>query len=299
LKIFEKIAVAEAKVHGTTIDKIHFHEVGATDSIIDIVGAAVCFDYLNVDRVLASKVEVGGGFVKCAHGVFPVPAPATMEILKGIPCTFGKVESETTTPTGAAILAAMVDEFTTNPEITAHSIAYGIGYKDFSIPNVLRVVSGESEKKAISDYDIENNILIETNIDDMISEDYEILMEKLLSAGALDVFVTPIIMKKSRPANKLSILCGVTEKESLLEILFQNSSSFGVRVSTMEKIMLKREMKRMDTSYGPVRIKRGFLNGEVCKWKIEFEDLKALSENFSKSIHLLRTELIKEIKINE
>jgi len=296
MKIFEKVAVAEAKVHGTTVDKVHFHEVGATDSIIDIVGAALCFDYLNVDRVLASKVEVGGGFVNCAHGTFPVPAPATTEILKGIPCTYGKVDSETTTPTGAAILAAMVDEFVESPALTVETIGYGLGYKDFTIPNVLRVMIGDSVKAESGDFETDKNLLIECNIDDMISEDYEVLMDKLLKAGALDVFFTPITMKKSRPANKLSILTVSAEKDSLLDIVFRYSTSFGVRITDVDKVMLHRDLISFESSLGPVRIKKGIVNGEVVKWKIEYEDLKSLSVKHSRSINSIRNEITKEVK---
>ena len=297
LKIFEKVAVAEAKVHGTTVEKVHFHEVGATDSIVDTVGAAVCLDYLNVDKILASTVEVGGGFVNCAHGVFPVPAPATTEILKGIPCSYGKVDSETTTPTGAAILAAMVDEFESHPEMTVSKIAYGIGFKDFSIPNVLRVMVGETEQKIISDYEQENNLVIESNIDDMNSEDYQLVMELLLSHGALDVYITPIIMKKSRPANTISILTLPEKKEELLQILFKNTTSFGVRVFPVQKIMLKRDIKTVNTSYGPVRVKIGITDGSIVKWKMEYEDLKSIAEKHSKSLISLRNEIIKEIEL--
>ena len=296
LKIFERIAVAEAKVHGTTVEKIHFHEVGATDSIVDIVGAAVCLDYLNVDKIMASKVEVGGGFVNCAHGTFPVPAPATTEILKGIPCTYGKVDSETTTPTGAAILAAMVDEFLATPELVIEKIGYGLGYKDFKIPNVLRVMLGESVESQSRDYDVEDNLLIETNIDDMKSEDYEILMERLLSAGALDVFVTPIIMKKSRPANKLSILLTLDKKDELLSILFRNSTSFGVRITKAEKNMLKREMSIVETSFGPVKIKKAIINGKIEKWKLEYDVVKTIAETQSISVNNLRNKLTAEIE---
>lgn len=296
LKMFREVAVAEAKVHGTTIDKVHFHEVGATDSIVDIVGAAICFDYLNVDRILASKVEVGGGFVKCAHGMFPVPAPATTEILQGIPCTYGKVDSETTTPTGAAILAAMVDEFIPQPELTVHTIGYGIGYKDFTIPNVLRLMTGEISSKRKSSYIHDRNLMIECNLDDMNSEDYQHIMDSLFRAGALDVYLTPIFMKKNRPASKISVLTDEQNKEKCINILFEHTSTFGLRISGVEKIMLKREIRTIETKYGPVNVKIEKKEGASGKWKLEYEDLKKLAEKNSKSLRSLRIELSDEVK---
>jgi len=296
LKIFREVAVAEAKVHGTTIDKVHFHEVGATDSIVDIVGAALCLDYLNVDKILASKVEVGGGFVKCAHGIFPVPAPATTEILKNIPCTYGKVDSETTTPTGAAILAAMVDEFAGQPEFTVDTIGYGLGYKDFEIPNVLRIMSGEYSPIEKKEYNFDRNLLLECNLDDMISEDYQHLMDLLFDSGALDVYMTSIIMKKGRPALKISVLTDPGLKDQCLAVLFKHTTTFGIRITEVDKIMLKREIRTIETSFGPVDVKIEMKEGMAGKWKLEYEDLKALSEKNDISLQSLRLQLNSEVK---
>ena len=202
LDMFMKVAEAEAKVHGKTLYEVHFHEVGAIDSIVDMVGAAICIDYLKVDKIMASPVQVGGGFVKCAHGLMPVPAPATVEILKNIPINTGIVPFETTTPTGAAILAANVEEFTPKIDFSIKKIAYGIGHRDLEIPNVLRVYLGEEEEAE----KIEEQYILETNIDDMNPEFYGYVEEKLFEKGALDVFKTPIFMKKGRPGVKLSVL---------------------------------------------------------------------------------------------
>lgn len=289
IKIFTKVAEAEAKVHGTTIDKVHFHEVGATDSIVDIVGAALCLDYLNVDKIISSTVEVGGGFVKCQHGLFPVPAPATTEILKGIPCSYGRVDSETTTPTGAAILAAMVDEFTTNPNLIVDKIAYGLGFKDFTIPNVLRVMIGETDQIK------QTNILIESNLDDMYAEDFQIVMEKLITAGALDVYTTPITMKKARPGVKLSVLVTDFVKEACIEIIFKHTTTFGIRLLNVEKIELNREIKTVDTTYGKVQVKFEKQGDKIGKWKLEYEDLKLLAGKNDISIPDLRKKLIQQI----
>ncbi|MDA3956863.1 nickel pincer cofactor biosynthesis protein LarC [Oceanispirochaeta sp.] len=289
LKIFQRIAEAEAKVHGTTIDEVHFHEVGATDSIVDIVGAAVCFDYLKVDRIISSPVQVGGGFVECAHGTFPVPAPATTEILKGIPCRYGGVDSETTTPTGAAILAAMVDEFTENPEITVSKVGYGLGFKDFKIPNVLRAMLGESESVADQNYLREENLLIECNIDDMVAEDLEVLMSVLLEKGALDVTFTSIMMKKSRPAVQISVLTGKKEESQVIEALFEHSSTFGIRMMPVQKLMLPRETRKIETPLGPVRIKLGTGEKGAGRWKPEYEDIRALADKHSMSHRNVRS----------
>jgi hypothetical protein len=208
LDIFGKIAAAEAKIHGHSIDEVHFHEVGAIDSIVDVVGAAICFEVLNVDKIISSPVQVGGGFVKCAHGMLPVPAPATSEILTGIPIRSGIVPFETTTPTGAAILAATAGRFADRFDFTPLKIGYGIGQRDTDVPNVLRVFLGETDdEKQDLDVEVKEACLMECNIDDMNPELYEGIVERLFEQGALDVYLTPIIMKKSRPAVKISILC--------------------------------------------------------------------------------------------
>ncbi|NQT61116.1 MAG: nickel pincer cofactor biosynthesis protein LarC [Bacteroidetes bacterium] len=275
IAIFRKVAEAESKVHGVGIDEVHFHEVGATDAIVDIVGAALCIDYLKVDRIIASPVQVGGGFVECAHGTFPVPAPATTEILKNIPCKFGAVNRETTTPTGAAILAASVDEFTSSPEMVPEKISYGLGTKDFPIPNVLRLVLGTTEPE---ESEGKENLLIECNLDDMTGEDLGYLMNRLFDAGALDVFYTPIQMKKNRPAVKLSVLCLPRLKETISGTLFNYSGTFGIRVSRVEKVMMERTTKQVPTKWGNVRLKEGVLpSGEVTR-KVEYEDLARIAD---------------------
>ena len=227
MEMFMKVARAEAKVHGKPLYEIHFHEVGAMDSIVDIVGAAICLNYLNVDKIMSSSVELGGGFVKCAHGLIPVPAPATVEILKGIPVKFGAVPFETTTPTGAAILAANVDEFKDDNNFIVNKIGYGIGNRDTEIPNVLRVMLVEQGNKKVKhinkseqvdkdEYDNEiYEHIIECNIDDMNSELYEFIIDKLFYEGALDVYLTPIVMKKGRPSIKISVLCNDEKVEKI------------------------------------------------------------------------------------
>jgi len=278
LNIFRKLAEAEAKVHHHDIEDVHFHEVGAVDSIVDIVGAAVCLDYLKVDKVLSSAVQVGGGFVKCAHGTLPVPAPATVEILKGIPIKAGIVPYETTTPTGAAILAATVDDFTEHFHFTPKGIGYGIGQRDTEIPNVLRVIVGEVPEEAfVNDVATQNAILMECNIDDMNPEMYDFMMDAFFAKGAHDVFLTPILMKKSRPAVKISVLCNVREREAMEEVFWLQTSTFGLRTYPVSKAMLRKEFSKQPTKYGEISVKHAYFRGRRIKSKPEYEDCKRLA----------------------
>jgi uncharacterized protein (TIGR00299 family) protein len=270
IAIFEEIARAEAKIHAKTVDEIHFHEVGAIDSIVDIVGASICIDYFKPEKILSSTPELGGGFVKCAHGTFPVPAPATAEILTGIPIKKGKVDKETTTPTGAAILKIFVDEFIDSTNFSIEKTAYGIGHHDLEIPNVLRVYIGETKKN--EDAKEAHALLIECNIDDMNPEHYDYLMDKLFESGAQDVFFVPIIMKKSRPAVQVKVLCESSRKEALENILLTETTSLGLRYFPVHKSMLGRNIRSIDTQYGPIRIKEGILMGKTIKSKAEYDD---------------------------
>lgn len=274
LDIFMKVAKAEAKVHGKDLYEIHFHEVGAIDSIVDIVGAAVCLNYINVDKIIASPVQVGGGFVKCAHGIMPVPAPATAEILKDIPMNTGLVQFETTTPTGAAILAANSEEFTKNIDFKIKKIAYGIGHRDLEIPNVLRVYLGEKESAEEKD----EQYILETNIDDMNPEFYGYVEEKLFEVGALDVFKTPIYMKKGRPGIKLSVLVGSGKEDDILKVIFEDTTSLGIRRYKVEKIMLNREFSKVSTEYGDITVKKAYYKGKLVKYKPEYEECKTIAK---------------------
>ncbi|EGW38847.1 nickel pincer cofactor biosynthesis protein LarC [Desulfosporosinus sp. OT] len=273
LKMFLRIAIAEAKVHGKSIDEVHFHEVGAIDSIVDIVGSAIALDYLKVDKIIASPVQVGGGFVKCAHGIIPVPAPATVEVLKGIPIKTGLVSFETTTPTGAVILAANVEEFTDKIDFSIEKIGYGLGSRELEIPNVLRVYLGKTENHA----EIDEQYILETNIDDMNPEFYSYLEERLFEIGALDVYKTPIIMKKGRPAIKLSILVNKTKEKEVMEVIFRETTSIGIRKFKVEKIMLNRKFSTVKTKYGDITIKSSYYEGDLFKYKAEYEDCKKIA----------------------
>lgn len=276
LGMFRRVAEAEAKVHGKPLYEVHFHEVGAVDSIVDIVGAAVCLDFLQVDKVMASPVQVGGGFVKCAHGIIPVPAPATVEILQGIPLKFGLVPFETATPTGAAILAENVDVFTDRMDFTIEKIGYGLGHRELDIPNVLRVYLGSDGLGP----DREDQYILETNIDDMNPEIYGYIEQKLFEKGALDVYKTPIWMKKSRPAIKLSVLIKERQEQDILDIIFRETTALGMRKYKVEKIMLQRDFTQVKTKYGEVTVKNAYYHGKLIKYKPEYEDCKNLaSEN--------------------
>lgn len=280
LDMFMKVAEAEAKVHGKPLYEVHFHEVGAIDSIVDMVGAAICLDYLKVDKIIASPVQVGGGFVKCAHGLMPVPAPATVEILKNIPVNAGIAQFETTTPTGAAILATNVEEFTRNLDFSIKKIAYGIGHRDLEIPNVLRVYLGEKE----SSEKVGEHYILETNIDDMNPELYGYVEEKLFEAGALDVFKTPIFMKKGRPGIKLSVLTNEKVEQDALDVIFEETTSIGARKYKVEKIMLDRDFSKVKTEYGDITIKKSYYKGNLVKYKPDYEECKIIAKEKNISI---------------
>jgi hypothetical protein len=274
-KIFMKVAVAEAKVHGIALDHVHFHEVGAVDSIIDVVGAAICYNALKVDGVHVSTVELGSGFVKCDHGKLPVPAPATAEIITGLPVKKGGVDFEATTPTGAAILAALGTDFSAGLPLKIEKTAYGVGQKDSrDIPNLLRVFMGETIASNQSGHDA---VQLECNIDDMNPEFYEHISEKLFNSGASDVFFTNIIMKKGRPGIVLSVICETESADILKNILFTESTSLGIRTFTFRKDTLARKLETIQTTFGDVKIKRSFYKDKEVSCKPEYDDCKRIA----------------------
>lgn len=267
--MFSLLAEAEARVHGKDINEVHFHEVGAIDSIVDIVGAAICIHYLKPDKIYSSPIELGSGFAKCAHGTFPVPAPATAEILRNIPVKSGHQAFEATTPTGAVILAYHVDEFRETFDFTISQTAYGLGHKDSDTPNVLRVFLGEG---APSQKARTLHRMIECNLDDMNPELLEYIMDLLFEAGADDVFIQPIIMKKSRNASMLCVLCKNELSEDISNLLLRETSSLGLRSYPVQKTELERDFRELETRYGIIRIKAGYMHGELIKQKPEYED---------------------------
>ncbi|MDR1908494.1 MAG: nickel pincer cofactor biosynthesis protein LarC, partial [Spirochaetaceae bacterium] len=271
LNIFTRIAEAEAEVHGQKVDDITFHEVGALDSIIDVVGTAVCLDLLNPDRITAGEIELGGGTVKCAHGILPVPAPAVLILCRGLPVKTGGFNKEMTTPTGAAILAASVDEFITTARFREIKTAYGIGTRKMEKPNLLRV-SWREEEAPPQDYAAEELVLMETNIDDMTGEALGFLMEILFEAGALDVTFSPVTMKKSRPAVTVSVLAPPQKLQALRSAVFTGSTTIGLREIPVRRLSLGREAGTLSGAFGEARTKTVFLNGRPLRSKIEFED---------------------------
>jgi len=273
--IFSRIARAESSVHGVCENDIAFHEVGALDSIIDIVGTAICLDILKPDRITCSEIELGGGTVKCAHGVLPVPAPATLILCKGLPVKTGGFAKEMTTPTGAAILASVVDEFITGGvSFTEISTGYGIGTRKLDRPNVLRISWREEKRAAAANtpWKTEELVSIEANIDDMTGEALSFLMEALFAAGSLDVSYQPCVMKKSRPGVLLHVLCGEDRLSEIRETLFRKSSTIGFRETLVRRLSLRRE-----ETPGAFRRKTVFYADEPLRSKIEYEDRARLA----------------------
>ena len=280
LGIFERLAEAEAKVHGVEKDKVHFHEVGAMDSILDIVGAAIAFEHLKIDKVIASSLNVGSGTVETQHGTLPVPAPATAALLKGAPVYSAGAPAELVTPTGAAIVSAEAKEFGGLPQLSVTSIGYGAGTNDFKErANVLRVFLGETlpGTQVIND----SVSVIEANLDDMNPVVAGYVMEQALAAGALDVFYTPVQMKKNRPGVVLTILCTPEKLNGLCELVFEQTTTLGLRFTEAQRRVLDREFVTVTTPHGEVRMKLARLNGHVLNAAPEYEDCKKLAEEKS------------------
>src|SRR5678815_1172854 len=272
VQIFTRLAEAEARVHNEPVDRVHFHEVGALDAIVDVVGAAICFDALRIDRFICSPIHVGSGMVKMAHGQFPVPPPAVTELLKGVPFYATEIKGELLTPTGAAIITTVCSEYGPIPRITTEKSGYGAGtreYEDF--PNVLRVMIGEVEDASATD---ERLWMLETNLDDASPQIIGHFMDRVLKSGALDCFFTPVQMKKNRPGVLLSVLCGPDEKEALLKLLFLETTTLGVRSYEVTRRALQRSVVRVETPYGPIDVKVAHLDGRVVNEMPEFEQCR-------------------------
>jgi uncharacterized protein (TIGR00299 family) protein len=274
-RIFKRLADAEAKVHGTTPDKIHFHEIGAVDAIVDIVGAVIGIELLGVSRIAASAINVGSGTVQTSHGLLPVPAPATAELLTGIPWYQSSTPFELATPTGAAVISTLGTSFGLLPPMKVGRIAYGAGDKDVpDRPNVLRLMLGEQTAA----YEEDSSVLIETNIDDMNPQVYDYLIDKLMHQGAQDAYLTPIIMKKGRPAVLLSVLTDTSETDRLIDAIFRETTSIGVRVREVGRKKLSREIREIDTVYGTIKIKISRRGEEIFTVTPEYEDCKKIAD---------------------
>lgn len=305
LSIFRLLADAEATVHGTKADEVVFHEVGAVDSIVDIVGAAIGLEYFSPDRILASSVELGGGFVNCRHGLIPVPAPAVVELLRGVPIKSGAVPFETTTPTGAAILASCVDEFTDDKRFSISKTAYGVGHRDTDIPNLLRLFLGTASKPQAESLTASSaegpqlpslpGVVIECNIDDMSPELHGYLFDRLFAAGAQDVWLTPIVMKKSRPGITLSVLCPLELEGRLAALVFRETTTLGFRRYPVDKVSLERIIETVETSLGAVRVKTAYLEGRAIKAKPEYEDLRRIAESGGLPLREVQERVLREL----
>ncbi len=295
IAIFGRLAQAEATVHGKDPDDIHFHEVGAMDSIVDIVSAAIGFDALGIEKVYCSALAVGGGQVKAAHGIMPVPAPATAELLKGIPTVGGPIDKELLTPTGAAILTTVAENFGPIPPMTIEATGYGAGTLDSEhVPNVVRLILGRSAEESSATTD--RVCLIETNIDDSTGEIIANAMDKLLSAGALDVFTTPIIMKQTRPAVQLTVICQTADIAKMEEIIFQSGITFGVRRQIVERSKLAREFVTVTTRFGNIKVKVGRWADRIVNAKPEFADCVKAAQEHNTSVKDVMQAAIAEFK---
>ena len=272
--IFRKVALAESVAHGMPLERVHFHEVGALDSIADIVGAAVGLELLGVESFTSSPVAAGSGTVKCAHGIMPVPTPGTAELLKGVPLASSVVKAELTTPTGAAILTAVVSSYTASPALTIERIGHGAGTRDFiEQPNMLRLLIGTT---ATSD-ETDTVVVLETNLDDVPPEVVGFCTERLFAAGALDVFVVQGQMKKGRPGFLMSVIASADSVATLETVLFRETATFGIRKHTATRSKLKRETVTLDTPWGPVQAKRGWRSDGFEVIAPEYEDCARLA----------------------
>lgn len=283
VKIFTRLGEAEAKVHGTTIQKVHFHEVGAVDSIADICGVAIALDLLGIERLVASTVVTGHGYIEIAHGRVSIPAPATAELLQGVPLVGGGVEAELTTPTGAAILAAVAEEFGPVPAMTIERIGYGAGQRNLEQqPNMLRVLIGRTSDAPYRKN--EHLWILETNLDDASGETVGHATEQLLAAGALDVTTSAIQMKKNRPGMLVQVLCKAAAVDSLEEILFRETTTLGVRRWQVARRSLRREPHTVETPLGPIEGMLAWLDESACRFSPEYESCRAVAEKQGRSL---------------
>ena len=271
-QIFIRLAEAEARVHNEPIEKVHFHEVGALDAIVDVIGAAICFELLGIERFISSPIHVGSGFVQMEHGQFPVPPPAVAELLKSVPFYSTEIKGELLTPTGAAIITTVSERYGPMPNMESSTVAYGAGTREYdNFPNVLRVFVGETLG---DEPHVERLLMIETNIDDLSPQVLGHVMDQAFELGALDCYFTSVQMKKNRPGVLLSILCEQQLKNQLMQLLFKETTTLGVRTYEVERRALERTTVRVETPYGPIDVKVASLNGQVVNEMPEFEQCR-------------------------
>jgi uncharacterized protein (TIGR00299 family) protein len=294
IRIFEALGAAEAKVHNLDIEKIHFHEVGAIDAIVDIVCASVGAEALGVDEWICSPLNVGGGTVVCAHGTFPIPAPATLELLKNAPVYSGEIQKELVTPTGAAIVSVLASRFSQFPTMKTEKIGYGAGTRNFkNSPNVLRLTVGETATQHESPFPTEEITVLEANVDDMTPQVFGYVMEQALQGGALDVFGTPIQMKKSRPGMLLTVLCRTEDSQRLTKLILAETTTLGVRMRRETRAALTRRHVSVSTKWGDVRMKLANLNGNISNYAPEYEDCRQIATEKKVPLKTVMQEAIK------
>ncbi len=311
VEIFTNLAEAEAKIHGIDVKKVHFHEVGAMDAIIDVVGACIGFEMLGIEKFVCSKIHVGSGFAKMAHGKFPIPPPAVAELLKGAPIYSTEIEGELITPTGAAIIKTVCSEFGKLPEMTIEKTAYGAGtreYKDF--PNALRLILGTTEEqlritnyelREASEHKVHNSklVLLETNVDDLSPQILGFVMERAFELGCLDCWFTPIQMKKNRPATMISILCDKDRREILTEMLYRETSTLGVRIKEVERECLPREIVKIKTEFGEVDVKLARLGEKIVNAKPEYDQIREIALKSNKSLKEIEKQILENFYENQ
>ncbi len=302
LLIFRRLAEAEAEVHGESVEEVHFHEVGAVDSIVDIVGSCLGFRYLEVDRFFSAPLALGGGTVEFSHGSWPVPAPATELLIRGFPVVTGPVDAELTTPTGAAIIAGLAQPGVRPPPGLLQKSGWGAGDRTFAeIPNLLRLWVGESqeEKDSLEAAGVrrEEIVVLEASIDDSDTETLGHFLETALSRGALDVYYAPLQMKKNRPGVLLTLLCHREDRERMAELVFRETTTLGIRWSSRERLVLDREIRQVATSLGTVGVKIGRLGGQVVNVWPEFDDIRKMSVRHKLPFKLIRQRVLSELKV--
>lgn len=287
-EVYELLAEAESKVHGVPVQEIHFHEVGNMDAIADITAFCYLMHELDPEKVIVSPINVGGGTVKTAHGILPVPAPATAVLLEGIPCYQSNIESELCTPTGAALIKYFAFDFSNQPVMVPEKIGYGMGKKDFPQANCLRAVLGNARE------DTEQIVEISCNVDDMTAEEIGFAIDMLFEAGAVEVYTTAVGMKKGRPGTVISCMCRTDEREKMVDLMFKHTTTIGVRENICNRYVMAREIRKIDTPYGEVRVKKSY-GHEVCREKLEYDDIAGIARLTGKSLLELKKEISDEI----
>jgi uncharacterized protein (TIGR00299 family) protein len=301
-RIFRRLAEAEARVHHKEVENVTFHEVGAVDSIVDIAGTALALSMLGIERVFASAIPTGLGMTKTEHGVMPIPGPAVVELLRGAPMYSKGVAAELTTPTGAAILAATVEGFGELPPMRIESIGYGAGTHRLDFPNLLRILVGAAESAMEPRVNASEQLVLETNVDDLNPELYEYVLERVFAAGAQDAWLVPIVMKKGRPAVTIRVLCAPDREAEMHQIIFRETGTLGIRSATVSKTTLDRDTLKVETTHGAVAVKIGVLDGHVVTVAPEYEDCVRIAREagvpakdvFEQAVHMARRELDEE-----